>query len=34
MLFGEQGRDRIRLLAVRTALVLVIAQIGSGGLVA
>ena len=34
MLFGEQGRDRIRLLAVRTALVMVIAQIDSGGLVA
>jgi nicotinamide-nucleotide amidase len=34
MLFGEQGRDRIRLLAVRTALVMVMAQIDSGGLVA
>ena len=34
MLFGDQGRDRIRLLAVRTALVVVIAQIDSGGLVA
>ncbi|MET0482408.1 MAG: CinA family protein [Aestuariivirgaceae bacterium] len=34
MLFGEQGRDRIRLLAVRTALVMVVAQIDSGGLVA
>ena len=28
MLFGDQGRDRIRLLAVRTALVVVIAQLG------
>jgi nicotinamide-nucleotide amidase len=34
MLFGEQGRDRIRLLAARTALVMVIAQIDSGGLTA
>lgn len=34
MLFGDQGRDRIRLLAVRTALVVVIEQINSGGLVA